>query len=127
LVPFLRAFIMPLLHTHIAAIALARELLDPYLSRLQDAVISDEPGGRGQRVAVDQIEKRILSDCRWLLLGFGAPCFILMSVPLVGALGWGYAQAAAALLCQHVYRLSPPPPGSLPVPNNDNGNAPRDE
>jgi len=88
LVPVLGVVLGPLAQLWFGARVLSWELLDPYFDRrgLDHA---------GQRANV--------SAHRSVMFGFGAPWTLLFALPIVGPLGFGLAQAAAALLVTNVF------------------------
>jgi len=81
LVPIVGVIAGPLLQGYVSARAITWELLDPYFDR------------RGLDFARQQAEIRAQ---RWAVLGFGLPMTLLLAIPLVGPLLFGFAQAAAA-------------------------------
>lgn len=83
LVPVLGAVLGPVAQLWFTASMLSWELLDPYFDRrgLDYA---------GQRAA--------MKAHRATMFGFGAPWTLLLAVPVFGPLGFGLAQAGAALL-----------------------------
>lgn len=83
LVPLLGALLGPIAQLWFTARTLSWELLDPYFER------------RGLAYA-DQ--RALLKAQRGTMFGFGAPYTLLLALPIVGPLGFGLAQAAAALL-----------------------------
>lgn len=83
LVPIVGAIAGPLLQAYVSARAMTWELLDPYFDR------------RGLDFARQRAEIR---EHRWAALGFGLPMTLLLALPLVGPLLFGFAQAAAAKL-----------------------------
>ncbi|ELR17989.1 uncharacterized protein ACA1_209110 [Acanthamoeba castellanii str. Neff] len=66
-----------------SAVALTRELLEPFFTRLPD-----------YRKHPAILRKRYYR----LMFGFGMPFALVLSIPLVGPLAWGLAQAATAAL-----------------------------
>lgn len=87
LVPVLGVVLGPLAQLWFGARMLSWELLDPYFDRrgLDHA---------GQRA--------LMSAHRRAMFGFGAPWTLVFAIPIVGPLGFGLAQAAAALLVTEV-------------------------
>jgi len=87
LVPVLGVVLGPLAQLWFGARMLSWELLDPYfdLRGLDHA---------GQRAS--------MSAHRSVMFGFGVPWILLLALPIVGPLGFGLAQAAAALLVTDV-------------------------
>lgn len=87
LVPVLGVVLGPLAQLWFGARMLSWELLDPYFDRrgLDHA---------GQRAT--------MSAHRSAMFGFGVPWTLLFAIPIVGPLGFGLAQAAAALLVTDV-------------------------
>lgn len=87
LVPVLGAVLGPLAQLWFGARMLSWELLDPYFDRrgLDHA---------GQRAT--------MRAHRRAMFGFGVPWTLLFAIPIVGPLGFGLAQAAAALLVTDV-------------------------
>ncbi len=83
LVPVLGTLLGPVAQLWFTARMLSWELLDPYFER------------RGL-VYADQ--RALLKQQRGTMFGFGAPYTMLLALPIVGPLGFGLAQAAAALL-----------------------------
>jgi len=95
LVPVLGAVLGPLAQLWFGSRMLSWELLDPYFDR------------RG----LDHAEQRArMKAHRAAMFGFGAPWTLLLAIPIVGPLGFGLAQAAAALLVTDV--LEPRRPAS---------------
>jgi len=87
LVPVLGAVLGPLAQLWFGSRMLSWELLDPYFDRrgLDHA---------GQRAT--------MKAHRSAMFGFGVPWTLLLAIPIVGPLGFGLAQAAAALLVTDV-------------------------
>jgi len=98
LIPFLGAVIGPPLQLLLSARMLGGELLDPYLSM---------KGYRWEQ------QRDYLKGHRFALVGFGLPWTAVFAVPLVGALVFGLAQAAAAVLVTDVLE---PEAGSKEAP-----------
>lgn len=86
-VPIVGALLGPPLQILLAARTLAGELVDPYLSM------------KGMRW---QAQRDYLKSHRPALIGFGLPWSAVFAIPLVGALVFGLAQAAAAVLVADV-------------------------
>jgi len=82
LIPGCETIGLQLLTLHVTSTAIASELLDPYLSRIED------------RKAAYQIRKAHSE----LFLGFGFPFAALFTVPIIGLFCWGIAHGAAAML-----------------------------
>ena len=80
---FLQRWALTVMNISITTTALSIELLDPYLVR---ARLDDR-----------QLRKLVNSN-RFLLLGYGVPLVLLVSMPLLGLTAWGYIQASAACL-----------------------------
>jgi uncharacterized protein involved in cysteine biosynthesis len=93
LVPVVGAVLGPLAQLWFTARMLSWELLDPYFER------------RGQDYAA---QRRTLTQHRGAMFGFGLPWTLLLGLPVVGPLGFGLAQAAAALLVTRVLEPRPP-------------------
>jgi len=87
LVPVIGAVIGPPLQLVLSARMLAGELLDPYLSM------------RSMRW---EAQRSYLKSHRSALIGFGLPWSLVFAIPLVGALVFALAQAAAAVLVADV-------------------------
>lgn len=86
-VPLLGVVVGPLAQLWFTARMLSWELLDVYFER------------RGLDYAG---QRAVVKAHRGAMFGFGAPWTLLMAVPIVGPLGFGLAQAAAALLVTEV-------------------------
>ena len=87
LVPVLGVVLGPLAQLWLTSSMLSWELLDPYFDR------------RG----VDHAGQRATMRAhRGAMFGFGAPWTLLLAIPIVGPLGFGLAQAGAALLVTEV-------------------------
>jgi hypothetical protein len=80
--PYLKHKFAVLFQTWIAARALTRDFLQPYLSRVGDPAH----------------ERALLRHNNWLLLGYGLPLYALLSIPFFGPLFYCMGQAAAAPL-----------------------------
>lgn len=93
LVPILGALLAPPLQLLLSARMLAGELLDPYLS---------------MRGMVWEQQRDYLKGHRAALIGFGLPWSAVFAVPIVGALVFGLAQAAAAVLVADVLEPDEP-------------------
>jgi len=91
-VPLIGAVAGPLAQLWFTARMLSWELLDVYFER------------RGLDYAG---QRALLKAHRGAMFGFGAPWTLLMAVPIVGPLGFGLAQAAAALLVTDVLEAKP--------------------
>lgn len=90
-----RRYLVMFLQAYFASRSLTRELLDPYLSRVQ--------------FTPDQ--KRAWFHAReGILFGFGVGFWILLRIPLVGVLIYGIAEASTAYLITKI--TDPPPPPS---------------
>lgn len=87
LIPVVGAILGPIFQIYLTSRALAWELLDPYFDRRG-------LGFGGQRALV--------RGQRWAVFGFGLPLTLLMAVPLLGPLLFGFAQAAAAVFVVEV-------------------------
>lgn len=87
LVPVFGVVLGPLAQLWFTARMLSWELLDPYFERR-----GIDYGG--QRAA--------MKAHRATMFGFGAPWAMLLAIPVVGPLGFGLAQAGAALLVREV-------------------------
>jgi CysZ protein len=83
LVPVFGAVLGPAAQLWFTSRMLSWELLDPYFER------------RGLDYAG---QKGVVTTHRTAMFGFGAPWTLLLALPIVGPLGFGLAQAAAALL-----------------------------
>lgn len=83
LVPLLGAVLGPIAQLWFTARMLSWELLDPYFER---------------RGLVYGEQRAVLKQQRGTMFGFGVPYTLLLALPIVGPLGFGLAQAAAALL-----------------------------
>ena len=98
LVPVLGAVLGPAAQLWFASRMLSWELLDPYFER------------RGLDYAG---QKGVVTTHRAAMFGFGAPWTLLLALPIVGPLGFGLAQAAAALLVTDIIEQrgrAPTPP-----------------
>lgn len=93
LIPVVGAVLGPGLQVYFTARALGWELLDPYFEKLE--VRFD-----AQRAFVEQHRKP--------LVGFALPFSLVMSIPLVGPLLFGVAQAAAGTLVLEVLEREEP-------------------
>ena len=87
LVPVLGAVLGPLAQLWLTSNMLSWELLDPYFDRRGVAY-------SGQRAT--------MKAHRGAMFGFGVPWTLLLALPIVGPLGFGLAQAGAALLVTEV-------------------------
>lgn len=87
LVPVVGSIAAPVLQAWRSALALSWELLDPYFDKLG----LDRAGQRA-----------VLHRHQRTLLGFALPFVVLMAIPVVGALAFGLAQAAIAMLVVEV-------------------------
>lgn len=87
LIPVIGAIVGPLVQVYLTSRALAWELLDPYFDR--------RALGFGE-------QRALIRGQRWAVFGFGLPLTLLMAVPLVGPLLFGFAQAAAAVFVVEV-------------------------
>ncbi len=87
LVPVLGAVLGPAAQLWFTARMLSWELLDPYFERRGLAYADQQAMIRGHRMT---------------MFGFGAPWTLLLALPIVGPLGFGLAQAGAALLVTEV-------------------------
>lgn len=76
--------------------SLARELLMPYFNRI--------PFSRAER-------ERWFSAREGIMFGFGAGFYLLLKIPFIGVLVYGFAEASAAYLITKV--SDPPPPPAL--------------
>jgi CysZ protein len=83
LVPLLGTLLGPFAQLWFTARMLSWELLDPYFER---------------RGLVYAEQRALLRQQRATMFGFGTPYTLLLALPIVGPLGFGLAQAAAALL-----------------------------
>ena len=81
LIPVAGAVLGPLMQGYVTARALTWELLDPYFDR------------RGLGF---QAQRAVIRGERWAVVGFGLPLGLVLALPLVGPLLFGFAQAAAA-------------------------------
>ena len=87
LVPVLGVLLGPLAQLWFGSRMLSWELLDPYFER------------RG----LDHANQRATMRAhRATMFGFGAPWTLLLAIPILGPLGFGLAQAGAALLVAEV-------------------------
>ncbi len=93
MVPVLGAVLGPVAQLWFTARMLSWELLDPYFER------------RGLTYAE---QRTLLASHRTAMFGFGAPWTLLLALPVVGPLGFGLAQAAAALLVTEVIESGGP-------------------
>jgi uncharacterized protein involved in cysteine biosynthesis len=93
LIPFVGSAMGPPLQLLLSARMLSGELLDPYLSM------------RNMRW---DAQRTYLQSHRPALVGFGIPWALIFAVPLVGALVFGLAQAAAAVLVADVLEPDEP-------------------
>lgn len=100
LVPVLGVVLGPLAQIWFGARMLSWELLDPYFDRRG----LDHAGQRAR-----------MSAHRSAMFGFGAPWTLLFAIPIVGPLGFGLAQAAAALLVTDVLEPRARPAASAAV------------
>jgi CysZ protein len=91
-VPLIGAVAGPLAQLWFTARMLSWELLDVYFER------------RGLDYAG---QRALLKAHRGAMFGFGAPWTLVIAVPIVGPLGFGLAQAAAALLVTEVLEAKP--------------------
>ena len=91
-IPSLKPAAGLLLRTLIAANALSRELCDPYVSRMKTGSNSVSSGRRKG----EEEEQYLLRRYHGTLLGFAVPVVLLLSIPFLGPLCFGFAQAAAA-------------------------------
>lgn len=98
LVPVFGAVLGPAAQLWFTSRMLSWELLDPYFER------------RGLDYAG---QKSIVTTHRTAMFGFGAPWTLLLALPIVGPLGFGLAQAAAALLVTDI--IEQPGRASVPV------------
>jgi len=87
LVPVFGVVLGPAAQLWFASRMLSWELLDPYFER------------RGLAYAG---QKAVVNSHKTAMFGFGAPWTLLLALPVVGPLGFGLAQAAAALLVTDV-------------------------
>lgn len=92
LVPVVGSVAGPALQAWRSALMLSWELLDPYFDRLG----LDRPGQRA-----------LLRKHQSTLLGFSLPFVFVMAIPIVGALAFGLAQAAIAMLVIEVIEAEP--------------------
>ena len=87
LVPVLGVVLGPLAQLWFGSRMLSWELLDPYFDRRN----------------LDYANQRVTMRAhRSTMFGFGAPWTLLLAIPIVGPLGFGLAQAGAALLVTEV-------------------------
>jgi CysZ protein len=86
-VPVVGSVLGPVLQAWRSAFALAWELLDPYFDKLE----------------LDRTAQRtMLRAHQATLLGFALPFVFVLAIPIVGALAFGLAQAAVAMLVVEV-------------------------
>lgn len=92
LVPVVGTVLGPVLQGWRSAIALSWELLDPYFDKL----------------GVDRDAQRaLLRRHQAALVGFSLPFVFIMAIPIVGALAFGVAQAAIAVLVVEIIEAEP--------------------
>lgn len=92
-VPVVGSILGPVLQAWRSALALAWELLDPYFDKL----------------GLDRAAQRIVLRAHQpTLLGFALPFVFVLAIPIVGALAFGLAQAAIAMLVVEAIETSPP-------------------
>lgn len=91
-VPVIGTVLGPVLQGWRSAIALSWELLDPYFDKL----------------GIDRAAQRvILQRHQAALVGFSLPFVFVMAIPIVGALAFGVAQAAIAVLVVEIVEAQP--------------------
>ncbi|MCB9569797.1 MAG: EI24 domain-containing protein, partial [Myxococcales bacterium] len=100
LIPVLGAVLGPLFQLWSTSRALTWELLDPYF----DKRALDYPG-----------QRRYLAEHGAAIAGFGLPLTFVLGLPLIGALFFGLAQAAAALLVVEVLEPAGEGPNNIPL------------
>lgn len=88
LIPVVGPFLSPVMQGYFTARALGWEMLDPYFEKLEVRFDAQHDFVRQHRAA---------------LVGFALPFSLVMSIPLVGPLLFGVAQAAAGTLVVEVF------------------------
>jgi len=83
LIPIVGPLLLPVLQVYWTARALSWELLDPYFEKLNYGFSE---------------QRRFVNRHRWRLVGFGLPWLAIMSIPLLGPLLVGFAQASVGVL-----------------------------
>lgn len=99
-----KRYLVIFLQSYFASRSLMRELLEPYFSRIH---------------FTKEQKKRWFHDREGLLFGFAVGFYIFLSIPLLGVLIYGIAEASTAYLITKITDPPPPPAQSAGFPEKE--------